>query len=233
MARPRKPSDDVYNARRRLQRQAARIEKNAQKIKNDLLREASMSYAKSLRETAAAARGKDFYKEYNAMSKEQREERLNRLEEVRKRAYDAAYSRSAVVRANEIFKQQINAAGVDGGESTLNKNAAKAFWVANKGLWTDGGYVPRNERYERILSEWYGDTSNARKLSDWLVAKRANELGRPLTESERKQLLAESFNNLQLVYEFIAEQLEQNEAGLTDLPELDYERVKKAVYVAH
>ena len=54
-----------------------------------------------------------------------------------------------------------------------------------------------------------------------------------MTDDEKEKLIAESQGNLQLVYEFIAEQLEQNEAGLTDLPELDYERVKKAVYVAH
>ena len=52
-------------------------------------------------------------------------------------------------------------------------------------------------------------------------------------DPEKERLIAESQGNLQLVYEFIADQLEQNEAGLTDLPELDYERVKKAVYVAH
>lgn len=225
MARPKRASDEVYNARRRLQRQAARMEREAAKLTNERLKEASLSYAQSLRDVANSARGK--------MTAEQRTQALERLATVRERTKEAAYNRDARVRSNLIFAQQINAAGTDEAKSTLNKNAAKAFWVANKGLWTDGQNIKRNERYGKILAHWYGNTADARKLEDWITSKREKELGRQLTDAEKEQLIAESQGNLQLVYEFIAEQLEQNEAGLTDLPELDYERVKKAVYVAH
>lgn len=232
MARPKRASDEVYNARRRLQRQAARMEREAAKLTNERLKEASLSYAQSLRDVANSARGK--------MSAEQRTQALERLATVRERTKEAAYNRDARVRSNLIFAQQINAAGTDEAKSTLNKNAAKAFWVANKGLWTDGQNIKRNERYGKILAHWYGNTADARKLEDWLIARKEKELKRKkgkdfegLTDDEKEQLIAESQGNLQLVYEFIADQLEQNEAGLTDLPELDYERVKKAVYVAH
>lgn len=232
MARPKRASDEVYNARRRLQRQAARMEREAAKLTNERLKEASLSYAQSLRDVANSARGK--------MTAEQRTQALERLATVRERTKEAAYNRDARVRSNLIFAQQINAAGTDEAKSTLNKNAAKAFWVANKGLWTDGQNIKRNERYGKILAHWYGNTADARKLEDWLIARKEKELKRKrgkdfegLTDDEKEQLIAESQGNLQLVYEFIAEQLEQNEAGLTDLPELDYERVKKAVYVAH
>lgn len=222
MPRPKKASDEVYNARRRLQRQAARMERDAAKIKNDQLREAALSYAQSLRETAARARGK--------MTEEQRTEALRTLATVRERTRAAAYSRDARIRSNLIFAQQINAAGTEGGQSTLNKNAAKAFWVANKGLWTTGENIPRNERYARILSHWYGDTADARKLEDWLVRQREEKLGRPLTEQEREQAIADAQGSLQLVEEYIQSTLDPD---LQNQPELDYERVKKSVYVAH
>ena len=232
MARPKRASDEVYNARRRLQRQAARMEREAAKLTNQRLKEASLSYAQSLRDVANSARGK--------MTAEQRTQALERLATVRERTKEAAYNRDARVRSNLIFAQQINAAGTDEAKSTLNKNAAKAFWVANKGLWTDGQNIKRNERYGKILAHWYGNTADAKKLEEWLIARKEKELKRKkgkdfegLTDDEKEQLIAESQGNLQLVYEFIAEQLEKNEAGLTDLPELDYERVKKAVYVAH
>lgn len=232
MARPKRASDEVYNARRRLQRQAARMEREAAKLTNQRLKEASLSYAQSLRDVANSARGK--------MTAEQRTQALERLATVRERTREAAYNRDARVRSNLIFAQQINAAGTDEAKSTLNKNAAKAFWVANKGLWTDGQNIKRNERYGKILAHWYGNTADAKKLEEWLIARKEKELKRKrgadfegLTDDEKEQLIAESQGNLQLVYEFIAEQLEANEAGLTDLPELDYERVKKAVYVAH
>lgn len=222
MPRPKKASDEVYNARRRLQRQAARMERDAAKIKNDQLREAALSYAQSLRETAARARGK--------MTEEQRTEALRTLATVRERTRAAAYSRDARIRSNLIFAQQINAAGTEGGQSTLNKNAAKAFWVANKGLWTTGENIPRNERYARILSHWYGDTADARKLEEWLVRQREEKLGRPLTEQEREQAIADAQGSLQLVEEYIQSTLDPD---LQNQPELDYERVKKSVYVAH
>ena len=208
------------------------MEREAAKLTNQRLKEASLSYAQSLRDVANSARGK--------MTAEQRTQALERLATVRERTKEAAYNRDARVRSNLIFAQQINAAGTDEAKSTLNKNAAKAFWVANKGLWTDGQNIKRNERYGKILAHWYGNTADAKKLEDWIIKRKEDELRRKrgadfegLTDDEKEKLIAESQGNLQLVYEFIAEQLEANEAGLTDLPELDYERVKKAVYVAH
>ena len=233
MPRARRPSDDTRNARRRLERQAARLERDAAKMKNAALRDAAISYAQSLRELADTARGRKFAAEYRALSEKEREEKLRPLAKAYERSLDAAYSRDARIRANAIFAQQINAAGVEEAKSTLNPNAAKAFWVANKGLWADGLNIPRNERYGKILAHWYGNSADAKKLEEWIVKQRERELGRELTDNERKQLLAESQGDLQLIYAFISAQLEENESGLTDLPELDYERVKKAVYVAH
>ena len=225
MPRPKRASDEVYNARRRLLRQAARMEREASKLTNNQLKQASLSYAQSLRDVANSARGK--------MTTEQQAQALERLGKVRERTRDAAYNRDARVRSNLIFAQQINAAGVDEAKSTLNTNAAKAFWVANKGLWTSGQNIPRNERYSKILAHWYGNTADAKKLEEWLVKQREKKLGRALTDDEREKLVAEYQGSLQLVFAFISAQLEENESGLTDLPELDYERVKKAVYVAH
>lgn len=225
MPRPKRASDEVYNARRRLLRQAARMEREANKLTNEQLKQAALSYAQSLRDVANSARGK--------MTTEQRTQALERLGKVRERTREAAYNRDARVRSNLIFAQQINAAGVDEAKTTLNTNAAKAFWVANKGLWTSGQNIPRNERYVKILAHWYGNSADAKKLEAWIIEQREKQLGRALTDDEREKLVAESQGSLQHVFEFIAAKLEQNEAGLTDLPELDYERVKKAVYVAH
>lgn len=222
MARAKKASDEVYNARRRLKRQAARMERDAAKIKNEQLRKAALSYAQSLRDVAESARGR--------MTAEQRTEALQRLADVRKRTIDAAYNRDARIRSNLIFAQQINAAGTEGADTTINPNVAKGFWVANKGLWTTGESIPRNERYARILSHWYGDTVDAQKLENWLVEREEKELGRPLSEEERERLLVQSHGSLQNVADFIAANMDRD---LQNQPELDYERVKKSVYVAH
>jgi hypothetical protein len=180
------------------------------------------------------------------LSEKEREAKLKPLAKAYQRSYDAAYSRDARIRSNAIFAQQINAAGTEGGSSTISKNAAKAFWVANKGLWTTGEHVPRNERYAKILAHWFGDSNDARKLEEWLIKKaeedKKNRLtdaeqeelleryGSLLTPQERERLLAESQGSLQIVEEYIASTIP---ADLQNEPELDYERVKKSVYVAH
>ena len=233
MARAHRASDDIYNARRRLQRQAAKLERDAAKMKNAALRDAAVSYAQSLRDIAASARGRKYAAEYRALSEKEREAKLKPLAKAYKRTMDAAYARDAIARANAIFAQQINAAGTEGGQSTINKNVAKAFWVANKGLWTTGEHVPRNERYARILAHWYGDSEDARKLEEWLVKQAEEKKGDKLTKQERERLLAESQGSLQLVEEYIAYDLQQRESDLVTAPELDYGRVKKSVYVAH
>lgn len=226
MARPKKASDEVYNARRRLKRQAARMERDAAKIANDALREATLSYAQSLRDVAERAMGR--------MTAEQRAEALSRLATVRERTRQAAYAREARVRSNLIFSQQLNAAGVEGATSTIKPMQAKVFWVANKGLWTTGENIPRNERYGRILAHWYGgETSESKAFLDWIVKRREEELARPLDDQEREALLSASQGDLRLVYEYTVEEKNKDLRELMEQPEIDYERVKKSVWVAH
>lgn len=226
MARAKRASDEVYNARRRLKRQAERMERDAAKMANDALRKATISYAQSLRDVAERARGK--------MTAEQRAETLARLATVRERTRAAAYAREARVRSNLIFSQQLNAAGVEGATSTIKPMQAKVFWVANKGLWATGENIPRNERYGRILAHWYGgETSESKAFLDWIVKQREGDLGRPLEEREREQLLAASQGDLRLVYEYTVGEKNKDLQALMDQPEIDYERVKKSVWVAH
>lgn len=51
-SRPKRPSDELYNARRRLKRQAEKIEREAKTATTEAAREAALGYAKYLRQQA-------------------------------------------------------------------------------------------------------------------------------------------------------------------------------------
>lgn len=195
--RAKRPSDELYNARRRIKRQAERIEREA-KGKSETERTLAEGYAQYLRQQAAAP-GK--------LTAEQRSKAIERLGKMREETRDVAYGRFHVARMNAIFKQQMNAAGTEGAESSISERKKSVFWAATKGLWPKGSNVPRNERYDLILSHFYTDqTTDAIEFRKWL---------------EKKGLdTQENFGDLQLVYEYVTEEL--NDPSNYDLPEVPY-----------
>lgn len=208
-ARPKRMSDEVYNARRRLRRQAERIEREAKAEKSASAREAALGYAKYLKQQAKAT-GK--------LDKKQQMETLDRLTRIRERTKSITYDPFKVRRRNAIIMQQLNAAGTEGADSAISERKKSVFWAATKGLWPKGSNVPRNERYDRILEHFYSDnTTDAREFREWL-------------ENEKGTDAQESFGDLQLVYEYITEEL--NDPELYDDPELPYESIMMLVFTA-
>lgn len=207
--RPKRPSDEVYNARRRLKRQAEKIEREAKTATTEAAREAALGYAKYLRQQA---------KPTGKLTSEQRQQALERLGRIRERTRGITYDPFRVRRRNAILMQQINAAGTEGAESSISERKKDVFWAATKGLWPKGSNVPRNERYDRILDHFYTeDTTDAKDFRAWL-------------EEKKGTTAQESFGDLQLVYEYITEEL--NDPAEYDLPELPYETAMSLIITA-
>ena len=137
---------------------------------------------------------------------------------IRERTRGITYDPFKVRRRNAILMQQINAAGTEGAESSISERKKDVFWAATKGLWPKGSNVPRNERYDRILEHFYTeDTTDAKDFRAWL-------------EEKKGTTAQESFGDLQLVYEYITEEL--NDPAEYDLPELPYETAMSLIITA-
>lgn len=211
MARKKRASDELYNARRRLRRQAERMERDAQK-QAGALKQQMLSYAQALREEAKAGQ---------KLTQQQMQEQTERLSRIREATKGAAYSRYATYRRNLILQQQINAAGTQGAQSSISENQKDIFWMAVKGLWPDGSDVPRNERYQRILQHFYSGvgkdeselTSDQKDFFDWL---------------KKKGIQPENvYNDLSYVFDYVTQSL--NDPTVYDLPEVRYETLSNIV----
>lgn len=206
--RPKRPSDELYNARRRLRRQAERIEREARQ-QEGTARELSEGFAKYLRQQAQAS-GK--------LTDEQRKKALDRLQAIRDATKGVTYEGFRVRRRNAILMQQLNAAGTEGAQSSISERKKDVFWAATKGLWPKGSNVPRNERYDKILSHFYSDnTSDAKAFRAWL-------------EEKKGTTAQDSFGDLQLVYEYITEEL--NDPAVYEMPEMPYEAAMDVIKTA-
>lgn len=207
-SRPKRPSDVLYNARRRLRRQAEKIEREAAKARG-IEKELALGYAQYLRQQAQAT-GK--------LTEEQRKQALERLGNIRANTKGITYDSFLVRRRNAIFMQQLNAAGTEGAESNISERRKDVFWAATKGLWPKGSNVPRNERYDLILSHFYSDnTTDAQEFREWL-------------EREKGTNAQESFGDLQLVYEYITEEL--NNPDDYDMPDQPYQSAMDLIKTA-
>jgi len=206
--RTKRPSDELYNARRRLRRQAERIEREA-RTKDATERKLAEGYAKYLRQQAQAGA---------KLTPEQRKQAIERLAGIRKSTRDVAYGGFRVQRRNAILMQQLNAAGTEGATSSISERKKSVFWAATKGLWPKGSNVPRNERYDLILSHFYNDeTTDAKAFRQWLIDEKGTDA-------------QESFGDLQLVYEYVTEEL--NDPSVYELPEVPYEAAMDLIKMA-
>lgn len=200
--RPRKPSDEVYNARRRLKRQAAKIEREAQKMQG-IAQQQAQGFADYLRKEARAQKGKK-------LSPEQRQSLLDRLASIRKATREGTYEPFKVRRRNMIFMQQLNAAGTKDADSSINERQKDVFWAATKGLWTNAD-IARNERYDAIASYFYNLSGNAsstaREFQQWLKEKKGKDT-------------SEVFGDLQLVFEYVTTEI--NDPANYDSPDIPY-----------
>lgn len=200
--RPHKPSDDVRNARRRLERQANRIEREAQQMQG-IAQQQAQGFADYLRKEARAQKGKK-------LSPEQRQSLLDRLASIRKATREGTYEPFRVRRRNMVFMQQLNAAGTKDADSSISERQKDVFWAATKGLWTNAD-IARNERYDAIASYFYNLSGNAsstaREFQQWLKDKKGKET-------------SEVFGDLQLVFEYVTTEL--NNPANYDSPDIPY-----------
>lgn len=207
-SRPKRPSDELYNARRRLRRQAEKIQREAQQ-QTGRARELAEGYAKYLMQQAQPT-GK--------LDEKQRKEALERLGRIREATKGITYEPFKVRRRNAIMMQQLNAAGTEGAESSISERKKDVFWAATKGLWPKGSQVARNDRYDLILSHFYSDnTTDAKAFREWL-------------EQKKGTTAQDSFGDLQLVFEYLTEEL--NDPTIYELPELPYESVMDLIKTA-
>lgn len=200
--RPRKPSDEVYNARRRLKRQAAKIEREAQQVQG-IAQQQAQGFADYLRKEAQAQKGKK-------LSPEQRQSLLDRLASIREATRAGTYEPFRIRRRNMIFMQQLNAAGTKDADSSITERQKDVFWAATKGLWTNAD-VARNERYDVIASYFYNLSENAsstaKAFQKWLKDKKKKEP-------------TEVFGDLQLVFEYVTTKL--NDPADYESPDIPY-----------
>lgn len=207
--RPKRPSDEVYNARRRLKRAAERMLRHAEQEQSDSARNVIKGYVKYLLQQANPL-GK--------LTESARRAALERLGRLQEGVRGIEMGGFRIKRRNAILMQQINAAGTEGAESSISERKKDVFWAATKGLWPKGSNVPRNERYDRILDHFYTeDTTDAKDFRAWL-------------EEKKGTTAQESFGDLQLVYEYITE--EMNDPAEYDLPELPYETAMSLIITA-
>jgi len=200
--RPPKPSDEIYNARRRLKRQANRIEREAQQMQG-MAKEQAQGFADYLRKEAQAQKGKK-------LSPEQRQSLLDRLASIREATRAGTYEPFRIRRRNMIFMQQLNAAGTKDADSSITERQKDVFWAAAKGLWTNAD-VARNERYNVIASYFYNlaenASSTAQAFQKWLKDKKKKEP-------------ADVFGDLQLVFEYVTTEL--NDPADYESPDIPY-----------
>lgn len=180
--RSKRPSDEVYNARRRARREAERIEKMAAGKPGEA-RETLLERARAMRE-AARAQGR-------ALTEDERRRAITRLEGMRNAA--------RTERRNQIFMSELNRAGMAGIDSGIRKDQAKAFWVAVSPIWTGAGMgtkVSRNQRYDLIKDYFYeSDNPDAVAFREWLADKMQRE-GRQL---------GSAYGDIDYIFEYVTE----------------------------
>jgi len=200
--RPPKPSDEVHNARRRIERQANRIEREAQQMQG-IAKEQAQGFADYLRKEAQDLKGM-------RLTPKERQSLLDRLASIREATRAGTYEPFRIRRRNMIFMQQLNAAGTKDADSSITERQKDVFWAATKGLWTNAD-VARNERYNVIASYFYNlsgtASSTAQAFQKWLKDKKDKEP-------------ADVFGDLQLVFEYVTTEL--NDTADYESPDIPY-----------
>lgn len=154
MARAKRTSDEVYNARRRAKRLLARLEREDVSGMSTSQKRARADYIASVREqiTQSYQETRQVHQVTEAQTRTKKAaERLDRMTTAPRKA------RSRAARSNLIFQRQINLAR-SGAPSTLGdrgKEAVSVFYAATRRFWRG---KPPKER-NRLIMEGLGVTS--------------------------------------------------------------------------
>lgn len=141
MARAKRASDEVYNARRRAKRLIARLEKQASK--NAAEDRARKSYVQSLKSAVASSYAKNRSREAIADSKKYAE-KLDRMTAIPRA------NRTAKARSEAIFRQQLATARA-GAASSVTEAQASVFYAATRRIWRGHDPRERNELIKKAL----------------------------------------------------------------------------------
>ena len=134
MARAKRASDEVYNARRRAKRLIARLEK--QVFDREIDNRARESYIQSLKEQIDKSYAKNRSSQELAKSKKNAV-KLNRMVNIPRA------NRMAEARSEAIFKQQL-AAARRGDPASMTKAEASVFYSATRHIWRNHDVRERN-----------------------------------------------------------------------------------------
>lgn len=154
MARAKRTSDEVYNARRRAKRLLARLEREDVSGMSTSQKRARADYIASVREqiTKSYQGTRQVHQVAEAQTRTKKTaERLDRMTTAPRKA------RSSAARSNLIFQRQINLAR-SGAPSTLGdsgKQAVSVFYAATRRFWRGKDPKERN----RLIMEGLGVTS--------------------------------------------------------------------------
>ena len=154
MARAKRTSDEVYNARRRAKRLLARLEREDVSGMSTLQKRARADYIASVREQISQSyQGtRQAHQAAEAQTRAKKAaERLDRMTAAPRKA------RSRAARSNLIFQRQIDLAR-SGAPSTLGdhgKDAVSVFYAATRRFWRGRDPKQRN----RLIMEGLGVTS--------------------------------------------------------------------------
>lgn len=156
MARAKRTSDEVYNARRRAKRLLARLEREDVSGMSTLQKRARADYIASVREqiTQSYQGTRQVHQVQEAQTRTKKAaERLDRMTTAPRKA------RSRAARSNELFKRQINLARI-GSPSVLGERGeqeVQVFYAATRRIWRGKDPKQRNE----LIMEKLGVTSLA------------------------------------------------------------------------
>lgn len=141
MARAKRASDEIYNARRRAKRLIARLEKQASS--NAVEDRAHKSYIQSLKSAVAASYVKKRSKEALAEAKKAAA-KLDRMAAIPRA------NRTAKARSEAIFRQQL-ATARRGNASAIKEAEASVFYAATRHIWRGHDVRERNELIKKAL----------------------------------------------------------------------------------
>lgn len=167
MARAKRTSDEVYNARRRAKRLLARLEREDVSGMSTSQKRARADYIASVREQIAQSyRGtRQVHRAAETQARTKKAaERLDRMTAAPRKA------RSRAARSNLIFQRQINLAR-SGAPSTLGdggKEAVSVFYAATRRFWRGKDPKERNG----LIMEGLGVTSLAEAYDRVIGANR-------------------------------------------------------------
>lgn len=150
MARPKRRSDEIYNARRRAKRLAARIERDMA-AQTSSERAASRSYLATIREqivrTYTPRKGAPETRSALMAEAESSARELDRMT----RGVRGVRGRTG--RANQLFSQQINAARLDRASmfGKMGSEQVGIFYAATRNIWQGRDPRRRNEYIMKAL----------------------------------------------------------------------------------